>query len=89
MINFENIVVDTDFGAQSNRSIHLEEQDFPSMSEVSGRASKLSRIHRNKNSLGMSHPEKTFELKEMSQIQMKKTDSLEPVNPEDEVAANE
>lgn len=27
MINFENIVVDTEFGAQSHRSIRLEDQD--------------------------------------------------------------
>jgi len=27
LINFENIVVDTEFGAQSHRSIRLEDQD--------------------------------------------------------------
>lgn len=35
LINFENIVVDTEFGGMTNRSIHLADQDFPQMSSLS------------------------------------------------------
>ena len=52
LINFENIVVDTEFGAQSHRSIRLEDQDeivFSSADENS-KGGKIRNRKQNKNS---------------------------------------